>query len=59
MEVERCRALKNLSEDLGHSSMATTDTIYVQTEKHVRAENGKKQESELVTLGYLLLLLAT
>lgn len=41
MEVERGRALKDLSEDLGHSSMATTDTIYVQTENRIRAESGK------------------
>lgn len=41
MEVERGRALKDLSEDLGHSSMATTDTVYVQTENRVRAESGK------------------
>jgi site-specific recombinase XerD len=41
MEVERGRALKDLSEDLGHSSMATTDTIYVQTENRVRAKSGK------------------
>ena len=32
MEIERGRALKDLSEDLGHASMATTDTVYVQTE---------------------------
>ena len=44
MEVERGRALKDLSEDLGHSSMATTDTIYVQTENRVRAESGKNRE---------------
>ena len=41
MEVERGRELKDLSEDLGHSSMATTDTIYVQTENKKRAESGK------------------
>ncbi|MCW8128555.1 tyrosine-type recombinase/integrase [Microbulbifer halophilus] len=41
MEVERDRALKDLSEDLGHSSMATTDTVYVQTENRVRAQSGK------------------
>lgn len=29
MEIERGRALKDVSEDLGHASMATTDTIYV------------------------------
>ena len=44
MEVERGRALKDLSEDLGHSSMATTDTIYVQTENRVRAESGKSRK---------------
>lgn len=44
MEVERGRALKDLSEDLGHSSMATTDTIYVQTENRVRAESGKNRK---------------
>lgn len=41
MEVERGRALKDLSEDLGHSSMATTDTVYVQTENRIRAKSGK------------------
>lgn len=41
MEVERGRALKDLSEDLGHSSMATTDTVYVQTENRLRAQSGK------------------
>jgi site-specific recombinase XerD len=44
MEVERGRALKDLSEDLGHASMATTDTIYVQTENRVRAESGKNRK---------------
>jgi integrase len=44
MEVERGRALKDLSEDLGHSSMATTDTVYVQTENRVRAQSGKKRQ---------------
>lgn len=43
MEVERGRALKDLSEDLGHASMATTDTIYVQTENRVRAKSGKNR----------------
>lgn len=43
MEVERGRALKDLSEDLGHASMATTDTIYVQTETQKRAASGKKR----------------
>jgi len=44
MEVERGRALKDLSEDLGHASMSTTDTIYVQTENRVRAESGKNRK---------------
>jgi len=43
MEIERGRALKDLSEDLGHSSMATTDTIYVQSENKKRAESGKER----------------
>ncbi|RLA18492.1 MAG: site-specific integrase [Gammaproteobacteria bacterium] len=41
LEIERGRALKDLSEDLGHSSMATTDTVYVQSEDRKRAESGK------------------
>ena len=41
MEIERGRALKDVSEDLGHASMATTDTIYVQSETRKRAESGK------------------
>lgn len=41
MEVERGHALQDLSEDLGHASMATTDTVYVQTENRVRAESCK------------------
>ncbi|MEJ2754542.1 MAG: tyrosine-type recombinase/integrase, partial [Gammaproteobacteria bacterium] len=44
MEIERGRALKDLSEDLGHASMATTDTVYVQTENRVRAESGKSRK---------------
>lgn len=44
MEIERGRALKDLSEDLGHSSMATTDTVYIQTENRVRAESGKTRK---------------
>jgi site-specific recombinase XerD len=46
MEVERGRALKDLSEDLGHASMATTDTVYVQTENKKRAESGKSRKVE-------------
>lgn len=41
LEIERGRALKDLSEDLGHSSMATTDTIYVRSEEKKRAASGK------------------
>ncbi len=44
MEIERGRALKDLSEDLGHASMATTDTVYVQTENKVRADSGKTRK---------------
>jgi len=46
MEVERGRPLKDISEDLGHASMATTDTIYVQTENIIRAESGKARSVE-------------
>ena len=41
MEIERGRDMKDLSEDLGHSSMATTDIVYVQSEDKKRAESGK------------------
>jgi integrase len=44
MEIERGRALKDLSEDLGHASMATTDTVYIQTENKKRAESGKNRK---------------
>ena len=44
MEIERGRALKDLSEDLGHASMATTDTVYVQSESRKRAESGKNRK---------------
>ena len=44
MEVERGRPLKDVSEDLGHASMATTDTIYVQSENKKRAKSGKQRE---------------
>jgi site-specific recombinase XerD len=40
-EIDRGRALKDVSEDLGHASMATTDTIYVQTVAKNRARSGK------------------
>jgi site-specific recombinase XerD len=44
MEIERGRALKDLSEDLGHASMATTDSVYVQSESRKRAESGKNRK---------------
>ena len=44
MEIERGRPLKDISEDLGHASMATTDTVYVQSENKKRAESGKKRK---------------
>jgi len=44
MEIENNRPLKDLSEDLGHSSMSTTDKIYVQTEAKKRAESGKRRK---------------
>ncbi|WP_448555299.1 tyrosine-type recombinase/integrase [Thalassotalea montiporae] len=44
MEIERGRELKDVSEDLGHASMATTDTVYVQTENKQRAASGKKRK---------------
>jgi integrase len=44
MEIERGRALKDLSEDLGHASMATTDTVYVQSEDKKRAASGKQRK---------------
>ena len=46
MEIERGRALKDLSEDLGHASMATTDTVYVQSENKKRAASGKDRSVE-------------
>ena len=44
MEIERGRPLKDISEDLGHASMATTDTVYVQSENKKRAESGKRRK---------------
>lgn len=44
LEVERGRALKDISEDLGHSSMATTDTVYVQADDKKRAASGKGRD---------------
>jgi integrase len=36
--------LKDVSEDLGHASMATTDTVYVQSENKQRAASGRKRK---------------
>lgn len=44
MEIERGRPLKDISEDLGHASMATTDTVYVQSENKQRAASGRKRK---------------
>jgi integrase len=41
LEIERGRVLKDVSEDLGHASMSTTDTVYVQTDDKKRASSGK------------------
>jgi site-specific recombinase XerD len=46
MEIERGRALKDVSEDLGHASMSTTDTVYVQSETKKRAESGRNRGVE-------------
>ena len=43
-EIEPGWELKDSSEDLGHSSMAATDTIHVQTENKKRAESGKQRK---------------
>lgn len=44
LEIERGRPLKDVSEDLGHASMSTTDTVYVQTETKLRADSGKSRK---------------
>lgn len=44
LEIERGRALKDVSEDLGHASMATTDTVYIQTDDKKRAASGKERD---------------
>ncbi|WP_426370318.1 tyrosine-type recombinase/integrase [Pseudocolwellia sp. HL-MZ7] len=44
MEIERGRPLKDVSEDLGHASMATTDTVYVHSESKLRAKSGKERK---------------
>ena len=38
------RPLKHLSEDLGHSKIATTDQIYIQTNVKERAKSGLKRK---------------
>lgn len=54
MEIERDRPLKDLSEDLGHSSSATTDTVYVQVERKRRALSGKIEKPSGNNDSYLL-----
>ncbi|MFA7554224.1 MAG: site-specific integrase [Spongiibacteraceae bacterium] len=44
LEIERGRALKDVSEDLGHASMSTTDTVYVQADDKKRASSGKNRK---------------
>ncbi|MDN4501479.1 tyrosine-type recombinase/integrase [Alteromonadaceae bacterium BrNp21-10] len=44
MEIERNRPLKDLSEDLGHASTSTTDSVYVQVERQKRAASGKDRQ---------------
>ncbi len=44
LEIERGRPLKDVSEDLGHASMATTDTVYVQADDKKRALSGKERK---------------
>jgi site-specific recombinase XerD len=44
MEIERGRDLKDVSEDLGHASMSTTDTIYIQVDSKRRAASGKNRK---------------
>lgn len=43
MEIERGRNLKDVSMELGHSSMATTDNIYIDSENKIRAKSGKNR----------------
>ena len=40
----KSRPLKHLSEDLGHSKIATTDQIYIQTNVSARAKSGVKRQ---------------
>ncbi|RNL67487.1 tyrosine-type recombinase/integrase [Zhongshania marina] len=44
LEIERGRSLKDVSEDLGHASMSTTDTVYVQTDDKKRAASGSDRK---------------
>lgn len=38
------RPLKHMADDLGHSSMGTTDQVYIQSDMKERARTGKKRE---------------
>ena len=44
MEIERDRPLKDLSEDLGHSSSATTDTVLFRLNESVERLLGKTEK---------------
>jgi len=44
LEIERGRPLKDVSEDLGHASMAITDAVYIQSESQKRAASGKNRK---------------
>lgn len=41
LEIERGRALKDVSEDLGSASMSANDTVHVQTGDKNLASSGK------------------
>ena len=43
IEIERGRNLKEVSVDLGHSSMDTTDRIYIDPDNKKRAKSGKQR----------------
>ena len=43
IEIERGRNLKEVSVDLGHSSMDTTDRTYIDPDNRKRAQSGKKR----------------
>ena len=38
------RPLKHMADDLGHSSMGTTDQVYIQSDMKERARSGKSRD---------------